>query len=244
MIDRKNNRQYIAWDLETTGFAWGDKITVTGFWFPGGGGHAELIVNTGNTSIEPDQHETHLEQVSNATVTVTATDNEAALLESLQHVIFDRFDREYNRLTAFHADSWKGGFDLPFLRTRCIARGVEWVFDGLSFCDLWEPTTKRLNTTATYWDKHDDVNSLEGTHGILFGNGPPPMLAEEVPDHPWYADREYDPFASSGSASYCYERNELLPIVQHNLADIHRTWELGELVRMFVPSKDITEKKL
>lgn len=242
MIDRDNNRQYVAWDLETSGFAWDAQITVSGFWLPGG--HAELVMNTGDTTVEPDQYEAQLEQVSDATVTITATEDETALLETLQRVIFNRFDRDYNRLTAFHADSWKGGFDLPFLRTRCIHNDVEWVFDGLSFCDLWEPVMKRLNTTASYWDKHDDVNSLEGAHGILLGDGPPPGLAEATPDHPWYADRSYDPFASSGSASYCYERGELLPVAQHNLADVHRTWELAELVRAFVPSKDLTEKKL
>lgn len=88
----------------------------------------------------------HLERVSDASVAITAVDNEATLLEEQRHVIFDRFDREYNRLTAFHADSWKGRFDLPFLRTRCIAHDIEWVFNGLSFCDLWEPVKKRLNS--------------------------------------------------------------------------------------------------
>lgn len=103
---------------------------------------------------------------------------------------------------------------------------------------------KRLNTTAAYWDKHDDVNSLEGTHDIPLGGGPPSGLAETASDHPWYADRAYDPFRGSGLASYCYERGDLLPVAQHNLTDIHRTWELAELVRTFVPSKDITTKKL
>lgn len=244
MIDRDNDRRHVAWDLETTGFAWDAEITVSGFWFPGDSGHAELVINTDDTTIEPEQYKTDLERVSDANVTITAADNEAALLEELRRVLFDRFDRDYNRLTAFHADSWQGGFDLPFLRTRCIAHGVDWVFDGLSFCDLWDPVKKRLNTTATYWDKHDDVNSLEGAHGILLGDNPPPVLAAAAPDHPWYADRAYDPFEDSGSAVYCYERGDLLPVAQHNLADVHRTWELAEIVRAFVPSKDITEKKL
>lgn len=125
--------------------------------------------------------------------------------------MFDRFDHDYNRLTAFHGDSWKGGFDLPFLRTRCIARGVGWVFDGLTYADVWDPVKKRVNTTVGYWGKTDAVNSLDGAHGILLGDDPPSVVTEEAPDHSWYADREYDPFASSGSASYCYERGELLP---------------------------------
>lgn len=242
MIDRDNDRRHIAWDLETTGFAWDAQITVSGFWFPDA--HADIIVNTSGTSIQTEEHETHLEQVSGATVTLTPVDDEAELLETMQRIMFDRFDRKYNRLTAFHGDSWQGGFDLPFLRTRCINHGVDWIFNGILYCDVWNPVKKRLNTTAEYWDKHDDVNSLEGSHGILLGGDPPPNLIESTANHSWYGEKAYDPFTSSGSASYCYERGDLLPVAQHNLADIHRTWELAELVRAFVPSKDITEKKL
>ena len=31
MIDRENDRRYVAWDIETTGFAWSDEITVSVF---------------------------------------------------------------------------------------------------------------------------------------------------------------------------------------------------------------------
>lgn len=203
MIDRNNDRQHVAWDLETTGFKWDAKITVSGFWFPADSGHAELIVNTDDTSIETDHYETQLEQISSATVTITAATDEAALLETVRRMVFNRFDRDYCRLVAFHGDSWKGGFDLPFLRTRRVAHGIDWVFDNIAYCDIWEPVKKRLNTTAEYWGKHDDVNSLEGAHGILLSDDPPPGLAEAAPDHPWYADRAYDPFESSGSATYC-----------------------------------------
>jgi len=33
-------------------------------------------------------------------------------------------------------------------------------------------------------------------------------------------------------------------VLEHNLADIHRTWELGEVIREYAPSKDISTKKL
>lgn len=141
MIDRDPDcdRRHVAWDLETTGFAWDAHFTVSGFWFLDGSGHAELVVNTGDTSIDIDQYETHLERVSDATVTITAADNETALLKALRRVLFDRFERDYNRLTAFHADSWKGGFDLPFLRTRCIDNGVEWVLTASRFSTSGSP---------------------------------------------------------------------------------------------------------
>lgn len=75
MIDRNNDRRHVSWDLETTGFAWDAQITVSGFWFPGGNGHAELVVNTDGAAIDADQHETHLERVSDATVAITPADD-------------------------------------------------------------------------------------------------------------------------------------------------------------------------
>jgi len=44
MFGDENDRDHVAWDIETTGFAWEDKITVSAFWWPAG--HADLLVNT------------------------------------------------------------------------------------------------------------------------------------------------------------------------------------------------------
>lgn len=117
------------------------------------------------------------------------------------------------------------------------------MFDGVTFADLWKPVKKRLNTTHTAYGASSDVNTLTGAHDILFETGRPAVL-EEVDGHAWYRDRPYDPFENSGSAAARCRNGDPLPILEHNLADIHRTWELGELVRRYVPSKDITEKKL
>lgn len=161
--------------------------------------------------------------------------------------LFDRFDRQYNRLVAFNAESWKSGFDLPFLRTRCFKHDFSWLFDGIHFADLWNPIKKRMNTTHTAYGSSVDVNSLTGAHELLFNQTSSPVIVSEQESetgHVWYTDNRYDPFENSSSAVSCYNRRDFLPILQHNLADIHRTWELGELVRAFISSKDITTKKL
>jgi len=235
----------VAWGLETTGFAWGDRITVSGFWFPGS--HAELIVNTGGASLSTAEAEARIEDVSGGvSVSVTVADDEAALLKAMQQILFDRFDTQYNRLIAFNAESWKSGFDLPFLRARCVQHDFDWIFDGLQFADLWNPVKKRMNTTHTTYDSSVSVNSLAGAHELLFETQPTTIVSEPESEtnHPWYRDTEYDPFEDSGSAVRCYNQREFLPLLQHNLADVHRTWELGELVRALVASKDITTKKL
>ncbi|PSP77807.1 hypothetical protein BRC88_12640 [Halobacteriales archaeon QS_4_69_225] len=62
--------------------------------------------------------------------------------------------------------------------------------------------------------------------------------------HPWYDEYRYDSFEDSGSAAAHYREGEYHPMLEHNLADIHRTWELGEVIREYTPSKDISSKKL
>jgi hypothetical protein len=242
MFDR-TDRHHVAWDIETTGFDASDEITVAGFWFPGG--HAELVANTGGEPVDGRRCEAALSDASGVAVAVSAVDDERALLEELRRIVFERFDREYNRLVAYNADAWNGGFDLPFLRTRCAAAGIDWVLEGLEFADLWEPVKKRLNTTHTHDGSQLDVNSLTGAYAILFDtdSGAPIDPASDS-DAPLYREAPYDPFDSSGEAVSAYRNGDLLPVLQHNLADVHRTWELGELVRRFVSPKDVTSKKL
>lgn len=246
MIDRKNDRSHVAWDLETTGFAWSDQITVSGFWFPHG--HTELIINTSGENLDRELARDQLARVSDVeSVSVTVAADETELLEAIQHILFEQFDRNHNRLVAFNAESWKSGFDLPFLRTRCLRHDFSWLFNNIQFADLWNPIKKRMNTTHTAYSGSTEVNSLTGAHELLFDHTTPDTwLPEQQMEttHPWYQDSPYDPFDDSGNAVRCYKNGEYLPILQHNLADVHRTWELGELVRAFVSPKDITTKKL
>jgi hypothetical protein len=236
------DRSNVAWDIETTGFGWESEITVCGFWY--GGGHATLLVNAGPHTVDEQSLTNRLEDASGADVRVRVCDDETAVLEGMGEELFERFDREYDRLVAYNADSWKGGFDLPFVRTRCIRRGVDWVLEGVTSADLYDPVKKRLNTTHTGYGASADANTLTGAHELLFEDAPDQAGLLDVDGHPWYASRAYDPFEDSGSAAHHYRNGDLLPVCLHNLADIHRTWELSKLVCMFVPSNDVTEKKL
>lgn len=242
-MDFQNDRSHVAWDIETTGFGWSEEITVSGFWFPDG--HASLIVNAGSHKVDGQTIENRLRDVSRSSVTVTVANDESALLHEMRVIVFEQFDRDYNRLVAYNAESWKGGFDLPFVRTRCIRQGVDWMFDGILFADLWEPVKKRLNTTHTAYGTSLSSNSLAGAYDLLFSeNECLSCVLDEVEGHAWYSESPYDPFDDSESAAANYREGNVLPVCLHNLADVHRTWELSELLRRFVPSKDISEKKL
>lgn len=243
MRDRQD-RDYVAWDIETTGFTWDDRVTVSGFWLPHG--EAILVLNTDGREVKPSRMEQELKSVSGGVpVTIHPEPDEKSVLKRMAHVVFDRFERDYNTLVAYNAESWKGGFDLPFVRTRCVHHGVDWVFERVLFTDLWEPVKKRVNTTYTAHGKSDSVNSLTGAYRLLSDRLDGLRAVLEVPDeYVWYADHQYDPFADSGSAAAHYERGEYLPVCLHNLADIHRTWEVGELLRHYLPSKDLSTKRL
>ena len=221
MFSTTDHRQ-VAWDIETTGFGYDDYVTAMGFWWPDG--HADLLCNIRGDEAAVERYETQLSEAADIPVRVTPVEDETELLRAATRVVFDRFDRERNRLIAFNADSWKGGFDLPFLRTRCLVRDVDWPFGGVQFADLWEPIKKRMNTTEiTPGGSSADTNDLTGTHGLLFGRSEvSPSVLEEVPDdHTWHGERRYDPFEDSGSAVIRHREGDHLDVLRHNLADVH-----------------------
>lgn len=241
-----DDREHVAWDIETTGFSADSLITVSGFWWPHGS--PDVILNTDSNAVDAGQLEADLETISGGVnVTVHPTDDEPALLDKMAHLMFEKFDQSRNRIIAVNGETWKGGFDLPFLRVRCLKHGSDWMFDGIQYTDVLPTIRKRLNTTHAVHDKSLDLNTLVGSHSTLFNgiHSLPDGLDEAAPeDHTWYTTVGYDPFESSGSAVTAFRTENYRPLLQHNLADIHRTWELGEVAREFTPGKDLSGKKL
>lgn len=226
MIDRKSDRDNVAWDIETTGFSAADEITVSGFWFPAG--HTHVILN-GDSGINEQKILKRVKHLTDEEISLqlTITESEEELLHQMRQVVFNSINRDYNRLIAYHGEVWRGGFDLPFLRRRCIHYDKEWVFSGLQYADIYEIVKKRINTT-TFTENGDrtDNNDLTSAYEVLF-----------------YVD-EWDPYKDSEQAVEDYERANYAPLVAHNVADIRRTWELGEIVRKYVSPNDMKCKKL
>lgn len=238
----RDDRDHVAWDIETTGLAAEATVTVAGFWYPDG--HATLLVNGGAHDADARGLSASLTEAAGADVEVAVADGEPALLGRMADHVFERFDRNRNRLVAYNADKWDGGFDLPFVRTRCVKHGCRWPFTGVRFADLFDPVSKRLNTTRSVTGATAEVAGLPGAHALLLGSDSDPGVLEVDGDHPWYRTRSYDPFGDSAFAAERYRAGDLDPVCRHNLADVHRTWELGALVSEMVPAADVTTKKL
>lgn len=204
----------LAFDIETSGLDPGSVLTVAGVAFDAG---AWLALNTDGQPAEADRLETELEQQSGTLVRVTVTHNEQAMLAALGNLADERIDGDRHYLTAYNGEVWKGGFDLPFLRSACVRRNVEWPFQDIAYADTMD-MVDRFDT--------GDTNDLEGVYDALIGGG------------------HYDPFDDSAAAVDAFEDGEWVDLLLHNLADIKRTRELAVLAGRYVPKSDFQMKNL
>jgi uncharacterized protein YprB with RNaseH-like and TPR domain len=205
----------VAFDIETSGFEEAAVITVAGFSHQLG---TSLILNTdGRADVDQSRLENVLETHSSHPVTVTLVADEAALLEALTSFVTQRLDGDRHYLTAFNGETWSGGFDLPFCRTRYLRHGMEWPFGDVAYADMMQ-IVDRFDT--------NDTNDLVGVYDILVG------------------EETCDPFEDSVEAVDAFEAGDWLPLLKHNLADIQRTRELADLAGRFIPKSDFSMKNL
>lgn len=218
-----SDRANVALDIETGGFAADQRVTVVGLLPPDR--HAHLIVNTGDREPRCTGIVDRVEVASGHPASLTVTDGERGLLEALAAAVFERVDRTANRLVAFNGDTWQGGFDLPFLRTRCGRLDVEWPLDGYTFTDLYPLVKKGFNTASD--DESRGGNDLVTAHRRL--------CAPAV---------EFDPLADSAAAVDCYRSGNFESLVLHNLSDLHRTLDLAQLACRYAPARFFEDYKL
>jgi hypothetical protein len=204
----------IAFDIETDGLDSDSVITVAGFAVELG---EVVILNTAGQSADADRLEDSLTTHSSGRVELHVCDSEQALLTTLADVSEEKIDADAQYLTAYHGETWSGGFDLPFLRTSCVTRGVPWPFPDMAYADMLN-VIDRFNT--------NDTRDLVGVYDQLIGK------------------ETCDPFAESGEAVDAFIEGEWGPLLLHNLADIQRTRELAVLAGGYVPKSDFQMKNL
>jgi len=214
----------VPFDIETTGFAVDDEVTVVGFVLPLG---CRVFCQTGGQRasgdrLEVQMHERfgpHLEQL-----TITVHESERSLLDAFALFVRDTLSPREYLLTAYNGEQFRGGFDLPFLRTRLARLDIAWPFGDLPYADLLPIFRNRFNTVVD----GDDSCPLERAYEVLVGT--------ELTD--------CDPFTDSGSAVSAFTDDDFEQLVAHNVADILRTDSLATVAERYCGKSEFKLKSL
>jgi uncharacterized protein YprB with RNaseH-like and TPR domain len=205
----------VAFDIETTGFAAADRLTVVGFDSAAG---SRIFLNTGGTSCPADLAAQVAEGLASP-VSLTVGASEAELLRETSAFVESTLVPRDVKLVAYNGERWRGGFDLPFLRTRLCYHGLDWPFTDLPYVDAMEVFETRFNTTE---------DTLTGVYEELIGGDLTAL----------------DPFNDSAEAVDAWEREEFEPLVLHNVADIRRTRALMGLAERYCSKSHFSMRSL
>lgn len=208
----------IAIDIETTGTDPDDRLTVVGIDIREG---SRIMLNTDGDAVSGETLDSafaHLDPF----VKITTHESEPALLEALEQFIAGRFgtgrESSTHKFAAYNGERWRGGFDLPFLRTRCQHHSIPWPFDG-PYIEVMDVVESKFNTSD---------NSLATAYRELVGDGLNGM----------------DPFEDSVEAITAWEAGEYVPLARHNLADIRRTRALVDVAEQYCSTSHFNMRSL
>lgn len=211
----------VAFDIETTGFETGARVTVVGFALPLGD---RVFLNTGGRPVDAERLESRLSGAFDAEVRVSCHESEAVLLSALSTFVGESVAPRDYLLVAYNGELFNGGFDLPFLRSRYARQDVPWPFEGVPYADVLPLVRNRFNTVAD----GDEQNDLVTAYDTLVGG--------EFTD--------LDPFAESSEAVAAYEAGEFASLLAHNIADVRRTAALGALAERYCGKAEFDVKSL
>ena len=212
--------EVVAFDIETTGFDVTDEVTVIGFALPLGcrvfvrgdeGTDAEVVAATVGDAV-------------GEAVSVSVHASEAGLLRAVGEFAAERINGADVLVVAYNGERWRGGFDLPFLRTRLAATGVAWPFRDVPYADVL-PVVEKLFNTSRDGESHDD---LVGAYAALVGDGV----------------NAADPFADSVEAVTAFAEGRTTALVQHNAVDVLRTRAVTLLAEQYCSKSDFKLKSL
>jgi hypothetical protein len=211
--------EQVAFDIETTGFNAVDVVTTVGFAVPMG---VRVFLQT-------DGHDTPgIESrvdsaVPETLVNMSMHPGERALLVAVSEYVAERV-RDDMLLVAYNGETWSGGFDVPFLRTRYAERDLAWPFVDVPYADVMPLVTDRFNTTVDGTEQGGLVTAYDVLCGGSYG--------------------ELDPFDDSAEAVAAFEDGRFAELVLHNVADVLRTRALGRVAERYCSKSEFKVKSL
>jgi uncharacterized protein YprB with RNaseH-like and TPR domain len=212
--------EVVAFDIETTGFDVTDEVTVVGFAVPLG---CRVFVQGDEETDGAAVAAAVGEEVDEA-VSVSVHASEAELLRAVGAFAAERINGEDVLVVAYNGERWRGGFDLPFLRTRLAVNDVAWPFRDVPYADVLPVVEKLFNTSRG----GESRNGLVEAYAALIGDGV----------------NAADPFAESAEAVAAFEEGRTTALVQHNAVDVLRTRALTLLAGEYCSKSDFKLKSL
>jgi uncharacterized protein YprB with RNaseH-like and TPR domain len=210
---------HVAFDIETTGFEVADEVTVVGFSLDLG---CRVFLQTGGRLY--DGCEAAVRDRTGEYVQVSVHRSEEVLLEAVSEFVATRLQPDAVLLVAFNGETWRGGFDLPFLRTRFAAHDLAWPFRDLPYADLLPVARNLFNTTVD----GDEQADLETTYDVLCGG----------------EYDAFDPFEDSAEAVSAFDDGRFEELVLHNVSDVLRTRRVSMLAQRYGSKSDFNVKSL
>jgi hypothetical protein len=181
-------------------------------------------LNTSDRAVSKTPLESELMNEFETEIRVTATRDEERLLDAVAEFLAQEVAPRDYLLVAYNGERFRGGFDLPFLRTRYARQDKAWPFDSIPYADILPLVQDRFNTTQG-GDQHNDlVAAYETLIGGEFST--------------------LDPFADSSEAVTAYENGAFEDLLAHNLADICRTKALASLAERYCSKTEFNLKSL
>lgn len=134
-----------SFDIETAGLSGvQDEVIVVGFREEGSEGTVTVFYLDSEQVSSVDG----AELVASGEIVLKACETEEELVERVGSFIESTGLCDGKaRLYGYNSNTYRGGFDIPFLRTRCSMLDVDWVFAGVQHMDLYSVVETAFNTT-------------------------------------------------------------------------------------------------
>lgn len=151
----------VAGDIETTGLCGDDEITALTL---SDGDEFVVFLNAGEDASDVSATTIQTELVD--TVPVDATfrgvvcGSSAALLDSAREYITESYDAETTLFVFYNGETWRGGFDLSFIRSVCLREACEFPFTGYGYLDLYPLFGKRGRVNVTRKPETPDLSKM------------------------------------------------------------------------------------
>jgi uncharacterized protein YprB with RNaseH-like and TPR domain len=187
---------------------------------------------------------------------------------SIEKFMKQNFDNKI--LVGFNSDSWRGGFDLNFIRTLCVKNDIDYILYGVAHLDIFPLIKTNFNTTIQYNKlssvsslRKNDLLKLADANDIEYSTKKDTYKRIKQLDEPewleyikvkhkekndlqsvyqmWFDPNKEEEYISGADTDKLLQEGNIGEVVKHCSNDIIRTYKLAEKVLDLVPEYQINK---